>query len=330
MRRLMHNLYVSNRRIISVIILSLLVSLLGLIILLFWSSREKETKDDGNSVAAESSISMQTNEIDDDSNFNQTPKIEQKIEHAVDYPWYLIIILVVSAVANISIAFLIFFYNRKRIKLLTDKKYVEPEKLQRTMQDLSENTGALDKQLSELKQHNDHTVQGVIQQTTSALSKLEENDHKHGEKIQEIMNAFLELNTKLDEKDEEIKRYKEGHDSKLINKYILSYIKIRDQIIKMTNSDQFVLKNLEQLIERLNMEIEHADVKEIEVSIGDKFLDEKYGGKLATPKLVPTDDTGKNGTIVSVDLAGYEFTGNERNIILRPAKVSVYELQEIK
>ena len=330
MRRLMHNLYVSNRRIISVIILSLLVSLLGLIILLFWSSREKETKDDGNSVAAESSISMQTNEIDDDSNFNQTPKIEQKIEHAVDYPWYLIIILVVSAVANISIAFLIFFYNRKRIKLLTDKKYVEPEKLQRTMQDLSENTGALDKQLSELKQHNDHTVQGVIQQTTSALSKLEENDHKHGEKIQEIMNAFLELNTKLDEKDEEIKRYKEGHDSKLINKYILSYIKIRDQIIKMTDSDQFVLKNLEQLIERLNMEIEHADVKEIEVSIGDKFLDEKYGGKLATPKLVPTDDTGKNGTIVSVDLAGYEFTGNERNIILRPAKVSVYELQEIK
>jgi molecular chaperone GrpE (heat shock protein) len=98
----------------------------------------------------------------------------------------------------------------------------------------------------------------------------------------------------------------------------------------MTDSDQFVLKNLEQLIERLNMEIEHADVKEIEVSIGDKFLDEKYGGKLATPKLVPTDDTEKNGTIVSVDLAGYEFTGNERNIILRPAKVSVYELQEIK
>jgi molecular chaperone GrpE (heat shock protein) len=173
-------------------------------------------------------------------------------------------------------------------------------------------------------------VQAVVQQTTSALSKLEEDNQQHGEKIQDIMNAFLALNPKLDEKDKEINRYKEGHDSKLISKYILSYIKVRDQIIKMTDSDQFVLKNLEQLIERLNMEIEHADVKEIEVSIGDKFLDEKYGGKLATPKLVPTDDTEKNGTIVSVDLAGYEFTGNERNIILRPAKVSVYELQEIK
>lgn len=244
--------------------------------------------------------------------------------------WYLITVLIISTGVNVSIAALIIFNHRKRVALLTDKKFVEPEAFQETMRTLSASTKALDNQLSELKQNNDLTIKALVKQHSTVLSKLEEDSQQHGEKIQDIMNAFLALNPKLDEKDKEIKRYKEGHDSKLVSKYILGYIKIRDQISKMTNSDQLELKNLEQLIERLNMEIEHADVKEIEVFIGDKFLDEKYGGKLAAPKLVLTDVTEKDGTIVSVDLAGYEFTGNERNIILRPAKVSVYKLQQKK
>ena len=244
--------------------------------------------------------------------------------------WLLISLLTLSTVANGCIALFIFRYNRERIKLLNDKKYVEPEALQETMRALSENTKALDKQLSELKHNNDRIVQSLGQQTSTALSKLEKDSQLHGEKVQDIMNAILEFNPKLDEKDKEIKRYKEGHDSKLVNKYILNYIKIRDQITKLTSSDQLVQKNLEQLIERLSMEIDHANVVEIEVLIGDKFLDDKYGGKLATPKLVPTDVTEKVGTIASVDLAGYEFTGNEKNMILRPAKVSVYELEQIK
>lgn len=252
-------------------------------------------------------------------------------------PWFLISVLTLSTAANGSIAIFIFRHNRQsdklhreRIKFLNDRKYVEPEALQKTMCDLNEKAKALDKQLSELKQNNDRTVQSLAQQTSTAISRFEKDNQQTGEKIQEIMNALSVFKESLDDKDEEIKRYKEGHDSKLISKYILSYIKVRDQIIKMTNSDQLEFKNLEQLADRLSMEIDHAGVKEIEVSVGDKFLDDKYGGKLAAPKLVPTDVPENEGTIKSVDLAGYEFTGNEKNMILRLAKVSVYELEQVK
>jgi hypothetical protein len=252
-------------------------------------------------------------------------------------PWFLISVLTLSTVANGCIAIFILSQtrqssklHRERIKLLNDRKFVEPEHLQKTMRDLNENAEALDKQLSELKQNNDRTVQSLAQQTSTAISRFEKDNQQTGEKIQEIMNALSVFKESLDDKDEEIKRYKEGHDSKLISKYILSYIKVRDQIIKMTNSDQLEFKNLEQLADRLSMEIDHAGVKEIEVSVGDKFLDDKYGGKLAAPKLVPTDVPENEGTIASVDLAGYEFTGNEKNMILRLAKVSVYELEQIK
>lgn len=251
--------------------------------------------------------------------------------------WYLMTLLTLSTVANGCIAVFIFRQTlqstklqRERIKLLSDGKYVEPEELQKTMRALNEKAKALDKQLSELKQNNDRTVQSLAQQTSAAISGFEKDNQQTGEKIQEIMNSLSVFKESLDDKDEEIKRYKEGHDSKLISKYILSYIKVRDQIIKMTNSDQLEFKNLEQLADRLSMEIDHAGVKEIEVSVGDKFLDEKYGGMLAAPKLVPTDVPENEGRIKSVDLAGYEFTGNDRNIILRPAKVSVYKLEQAK
>ena len=251
--------------------------------------------------------------------------------------WFLISVFTLSTVANGCIAVFIFRQTREsdklqreRIKLLSDRKCVEPEVLLKEMSDLSENTGALDKQLSELKQNNDRTVQSLAQQTSAAISGFEKDNQQTGEKIQEIMNSLSVFKESLDDKDEEIKRYKEGHDSKLISKYILSYIKVRDQIIKMTNSDQLEFKNLEQLADRLSMEIDHAGVKEIEVSVGDKFLDDKYGGKLAAPKLVPTDVPENDGIIKSVDLVGYEFTGNDRNIILRPAKVSVYKLEQAK
>lgn len=240
-------------------------------------------------------------------------------------PWFLITLLTLSTGANGCIAAFIFLYNRKRLELLKDKKFVEPETLQQTLQSFVSSVNKIGKELEQIKVINHNTVAQIVQQTQSVLKEIEIQSKGHGEGIDKMMDTFLTLNNKIDEKDAEIKRYKEGYDTENIKASLAGYIKVRDRIKSYVDNEKTSLQDLDKLLIIVESAIDNLGASEIEIEIGDKFFDDKYVGLIDNPEVIETDDLEKDGTIASVVRKGYEIKGQERNTTIRNAKVTIYK-----
>ena len=251
--------------------------------------------------------------------------------------WFLISVLTLSTAANGCIAVFIFRQTRQsnrlhieRIKLLNDKKYVEPEELQNTMRDLSEKTRALNKQLSELKQNNQDTVQQLTHQAREAFTKVEKNSTSHLENVEELKSAYLLMRDKLDEKDEEIKRYKEGYDTDKLITSLEGFIKIRDRIDSYAEEGKTSKDDLQRVVEIIENTITTIGAKEIEIKIGDNIDDDKYLTSVSVKKEIDTDNPDDGGKIASIEKNGYQITGPEISIVIRKAEIALYKFKTNK
>ena len=84
--------------------------------------------------------------------------------------------------------------------------------------------------LTQIHQNNESLLQSSLEQTAKVLKSLQQDSQVHGEDVKRLMETFGLMNNKLDEKDKEIKRYKEGCDVSQIKKSVSGYIKVRDRI----------------------------------------------------------------------------------------------------
>jgi hypothetical protein len=244
--------------------------------------------------------------------------------------WYLITVLTLSTAANGCIALFIFRHNRERIKLLKGKKYVEPEELQKTMRTLSENTKALDKQLSELAQKNADTVQQLVQQAREAFTKVEKNSASHLEDVEELKSAYLLMRDKLDEKDKEIKRYKEGYDTDKLLTSLEGFIKIRDRIASYAEDGKTTKDDLHRLVKIIENTITTSGAKEIEITVGDNIDDDKYLISVSVKREIDTDNPGDDGKIASIEKNGYQITGPEVSTVIRKAEIALHRYKTNK
>lgn len=249
-----------------------------------------------------------------------------------DMPWFLISVITLTTVANGCIAIFIFRYiresiklQRERIKLLSDSKYVEPEDLQKTMRDLSENTKALDKQLSELKQSNQDTLQQLMYQAKEAFTKAESNSASNLKNVEELKSSYLLMRDALDEKDKEIKRYKEGYDTDKLIKSLEGFILIRDRIYSYAEDGKTTPDDLKNIVKIIESNITIIGAKEIEITIGDNIDDDKYLNKFSVKKEVDTDNSDDDGKIASIEKIGYQVKGPETNTVIRKAEITLYK-----
>lgn len=249
-----------------------------------------------------------------------------------DMPWFLISILILSTVANGCIAVFIFRYiresiklQRERIKLLSDSKNVEPEDLHKTMNALSENTKAFDKQLSELKQSNQDILKQLMHQATKALEKAESNSASNLKNVEELKSSYLLMRDTLDEKDKEIKRYKEGYDTDKLITSLEGFIKIRDRIYSYAEDGKTTTDDLQILVKIIENTITTIGAKEIEITIGDNIDDDKYLNKFSVKKEIDTDKPDHCGKIASIEKIGYQIKGPETSTIIRKAEIALYK-----
>jgi molecular chaperone GrpE (heat shock protein) len=244
--------------------------------------------------------------------------------------WYLITVLTLSAAANACIAIFISRHNRERIKLLKGKKYVEPEELQKTMRALSENAKALDNQLTELAQKNADTVQQLVQQAREAFTKVEKNSASHLENVEELKSAYLLMRDKLDDKDKEIKRYKEGYDTDKLLTSLEGFIKIRDRIASYAEDGKTTKDDLHRLVKIIENTITTSGAKEIEITVGDNIDDDKYLISVAVKREIHTDNPGDDGKIASIEKNGYQITGPEVSTVIRKAEIALHRYKTNK
>ena len=337
------------------VIYGLVTAIILVVLAIVWVVTKKDTNDKAQETAYEQDHGSPSEFNDDkagavvptleDTEKNQNPAEEGSSEAAEEdrdaaneqqsdfaTHWFLISVLTLSTVANGSIAIFIFRYiresiklQRERIKLLSDSKYVEPEDLQKTMRDLSENTKALDKQLSELKQSNQDTLQQLMYQAKEAFTKAESNSASNLKNVEELKSSYLLMRDALDEKDKEIKRYKEGYDTDKLIKSLEGFILIRDRIYSYAEDGKTTPDDLKNIVKIIESNITIIGAKEIEITIGDNIDDDKYLNKFSVKKEVDTDNSDDDGKIASIEKIGYQVKGPETNTVIRKAEITLYK-----
>jgi hypothetical protein len=239
--------------------------------------------------------------------------------------WILITVFILSVAVNGCIALFILRHNRERIKLLRDKKFVEREDFQESLENFVTSVSKIGQELGKIKEFNENAVKQTVEQTNRVLTEIANQSRGHGQGIEKMMESFNRLNGKIEEQDKEITRYKEGYDTQNIKSSLAGYIKVRDRIQSYADNEKTSSNDLDKLLIIIESSIDNLGASEIEIKIGDNFYDEKYVGLTDNPEIIETDDPEKHHLIASIVKKGYEIIGQERNTTIRCAKLKIYK-----
>ena len=141
--------------------------------------------------------------------------------------------------------------------------------------------------------------------------------------INDMSQTFMTLKTSLDQKDEEISRYKNGYDATIFKNFLLRFTRV-DKVIKEYVGDNKIDQNVLQDIQiQMDDALAECDVEIYTPEIG---LDYKTTVGLAdNPEIRDTLEKSKDATIAEVLIPGYRHKlPNDGYQIIVEAKVAIH------
>jgi flagellar biosynthesis/type III secretory pathway chaperone len=322
------HLLLPKKIVVPTVAVALVISVLFFFFISKISSSKEIVAQDDTSLKELPSINKSIDKISEDYDREIEVKYNPKENQLGQRNQLINFIAFLSILANSLIAFFIYKNHRERMAILSDKKFVQPEEVQKHIQSFTESISECKNLISSINQENQTILRCSTDQTEKVLKIFHKDSLVHGEDVKKLLEMFKLLKGQLDEKDKEIRRYKEGYDISLIKRFASGYLKVRDRILDYIEKDKTGVENLENLNVILNSTIQTAGLTEIVINIGDNYYDDKYIGKIDTPSTTLTNDPMENNKIASIDKIGYEILGNEVEAVLSMAKVTIYKFKE--
>jgi len=224
--------------------------------------------------------------------------------------YLLLIILALLSLISISISFWLYWWRRRLIE--SKEIMMVPEVF----------AGHLAELASSVHDSGSMVVKALNQQTeisvnsTSSLLSLTE-------KIKEMTEIHMKLQSSLDERDKEIKRLKGGYDAKIFHNFLLRFTRVDRNIRAYLKNDQIDLAGLEQIHEVLEDALEECGVEIFSPERGADYRNEM--GVEDNPERVETSNEEKNFQIVDILSSGYRRQRLDGGFeIITKALVSIY------
>ncbi len=236
-----------------------------------------------------------------------TPK---KGNNSLDYNT-LLALLSLTTLLSISISF--WLYRWRKIAI-SGNEIVVPETFSQQVNDIvlavknsSSKLGSVVNQQS-----------NAVGQSSNSLALLSEN-------IKEMIEVHMKLQSTLDQKEDEINRYKEGYDAKIFHNFLLRFVKV-DISLKQyieDNEDNEGNEEVKDILELMEYALYECDVKAFSPELGSNYKTAE--GVADNPKKIDTNDESKHFAISDVFDEGYRREMDDGSYkIITQAKVSVY------
>ena len=178
----------------------------------------------------------------------------------------------------------------------------------------------------------------VLERQNKSMSHLSKNiDSKMNDiskNNQELAEIFSNLRSALNEKDEEIKRYKSGYDLEIFRKFLIRFIHANEALedlmsqlsIESDDQNDDLIIEMTEVKELLEYALKQTEVEKFSPSIGQDIreafgLDEQYRTK-------PAQKPEQIMTIAEVRECGYRVKTPDDYVCIIPAKVVVYVQEE--
>jgi hypothetical protein len=160
-------------------------------------------------------------------------------------------------------------------------------------------------------------------ETTNDLSSLKKD-------INDMNQTFMTLKTNLDQKDEEISRYKDGYDATIFKNFLLRFTRV-DKVIKEYLGDNKIdINGLKDIQIQMDDALAECGVEIFSPEIGADY--KSTIGVADNPKIRETSDKSKDSTIAEILTPGYHrklpSNDNDDYQIIIEAKVVIFVHKE--
>jgi hypothetical protein len=217
------------------------------------------------------------------------------------------IALICMAAATIVSAYTTFYLYRWRRIVTQQNEIVVPEKFGLWVETIKKDRSITDQWLKSI----------LIEQNNSNLDVATN--------LKELSDVYKTFHKALENREAELKRFKEGYDIFVYKQYLRKLISIveasRDAESECPN-----IKSVRQVRELADFLLDDCGVVSFAPQIGSLYRESE--GVSDDPKLINTDDRLKDGAIESVIKVGYKINREAaENDVLIPAKVAVYNFK---
>lgn len=219
-----------------------------------------------------------------------------------------VLLAILLGATIVSLVFNAIFLFRKRV-IVADTRYLTPDYLERQINDIKAEVFDSKKYLTVSMSQSSHDAKAI----NSSISE-----------INDVMKTYLKL---LDEKDREIKRFKNGYDTYLYQKFLSRFIRVDTMISDLLDDGEVTANDLENIQDLMRDSLEECGVVTFTVASGADYRKERDVED--NPEIEASDDPNLDYQVKSTLRPGYKIvsSGNEQTIL--KAKVVIYRnLQE--
>ena len=221
--------------------------------------------------------------------------------------WLFAALFLMAAATLVSVATTFYLYRWRKI-LLANPTLIVPEEFGTYLKGLGNHVGNLTRRYDKHSKQIDKTL-GV---TASENTKM--------------VDTYMTLQKALDEKDDEIKRFKSGYDSEIFRKFLSRFIRVDQTVGEFIQDDPGRAGDLKFIKRLLEDALDECGVDVFEPEIGSDFRTEP--GVDDNPKSVDAPTPDDDFKIAEVLEAGYRVKSADSHTIIVPAKVSIYRTKE--
>ena len=214
-----------------------------------------------------------------------------------------ILLLLLFFISTTSMILLLFILSKKRV-LVGNETFLISDEITKKIRLLENNINQMNNNLYISEKKND--------------SRLIEANNAIQE-IKSVMNTYLKV---LDEKDCEIRKYKNGYNSYLYEKFILRFVRIDRDLAEIHESGHVDLEDINQLRILMKHALSECGVEIFTPSIGDNFNNTK--GVADNPKIIETEEEEKDFLIKEIIQPGYRQSTGDIHKDIVPAKVAIF------
>ena len=163
------------------------------------------------------------------------------------------------------------------------------------------------------------------QDVNSYANKSSISSKDNDVKINELLTRFTELSKRIDEKDNEISRLKDGYDNQIKVSVLKDFLIIRDRIIIRIDENKGndkIITLLENLLTITDQRIEEQGLKKLIFNPGQNWRDIDGAEPL---EQLDTDNENDKGKVIETIEHGYYLDGLDGNkIVVKKALIKLY------
>jgi hypothetical protein len=153
--------------------------------------------------------------------------------------------------------------------------------------------------------------------------RLEERSGLMSGQITSLIDTFMALQNAIDEKDQEIKRFKNGYDIQVFRRYLYRFVRVHQSIVDFERDGELGEREISFIKRLLEDALDECGVEPFEPEIGGDFRE--IDGVADRPQTILTETAEENFKVAEVTESGYRIrTEGEHFDTIIPAKVKIF------